>query len=1129
MDAEMGRPKRSNEPTLTPTSKRSKTLLASGEYLTLDQARSLNKKMKEIKLLTERRPVSSDNVPRPKSNLAEKLDGLLAQVSNLVSEEALKQPLNIFLWGKASAGKSTVFNTLARSQLVNNKVGLAGANTVVCTCVRLLPSLGENRSAPADVKHLYFQTQDEISSACNVLKDEQIAPTDIPILLQAITSATDIHTADAETLARIIDAATRELHQLQLVTSNDDLLAAIGIHLNKFAQLKGSTAGSSESCKQELERMQIALVKYDQAELYTTGFNVEVRIWDTPGNDDLSCWTRARAAWLLQEQADAIFYVAKAERLMENFRPTLNGSEGRFAAESYPAVVFIANSLCYDELEVPAHLKHDSLLRREGAGRSQRDRPEPGRDVVAKLFNDAFGDLDFASALKGQDRASVMNEIQRNLFFFHNYKDRPQETLGWCSDVLPELTQVITHYHLWKTLSLSSTWASYMSKTFTKIELSSLLKKHPSFLATSEIMPKVKRFLTSRLLILPPRALWIPVIENFGEDIDNNQLGPEEAISAFVHRVREFYEKRTSMLLFFALQILIFEQTFPDNKQDELFAQFSEDNSLPSEPSGDLLEQLESPQKPHQHTKAVKLAFLSSKSRVSGLFTQWEDNARVAALKIPGNSGIDQEDTFLTSLEDVLFDSNLFVIPKASRKRGNKKQRTHAELVEELVAAATDLMDPATPIKQKVAEQPEFKKVKELGDDIKKLAQAVQHPLASQASKALITLQVDQKVMVPLQDPTRLDKAIESSPLTHSNAKKSREMLKMPSLQSNLTFDCVFNIHKATTPPQQFEAAISSETNVVYEVLPNALHRGAGVIVTIRGEPSGVSSGTHLHVQIHAEVLERLTKLFVAMRSGQKKHCIYPVFVPTKGRHGGPIEEFKPRAGRKPLKEPFAADFSMTAPVLEPEVETVVFVVCEGVAASGSAESTLYAEKVLRAKGILTEIPASDRGIGFARQMIVMLRKVLAQALQENPREDIAPFDFFFMIDDDLKSVRVYDKHLFLMRSCSLSYALVHLQKIMMSEIAEIDERKRYFDAITDPCDSIEEPIKDAAHAFFSKAFTERFFPNAQVSVVSRAMSEFTMLLRDHAQRLVERSDHTKSVFAKGECVSVPAYGQIGR
>jgi len=174
---------------------------------------------------------------------------------------------------------------------------------------------------------------------------------------------------------------------------------------------------------------------------------------------------------------------------------------------------------------------------------------------------------------------------------------------------------------------------------------------------------------------------------------------------------------------------------------------------------------------------------------------------------------------------------------------------------------------------------------------------------------------------------------------------------------------------------------------------------------------------------------------------------IYPIFIPSKGRHGE-IPEGKKAGFLAHLPISSEGSFEPKENKSRQNVRgdsntlkagrTLLYLFVE----EQELDSYMKGFENFRSDHlILVVIPGRNRGVGFARQMILLLQQFFAHHLKKNKS---LSFDYFFILDDDLVKVEVYDRDHHAMRQCSLELALSFAQDVLLKELNRRDNRLKH-------------------------------------------------------------------------------------
>ena len=157
---------------------------------------------------------------------------------------------------------------------------------------------------------------------------------------------------------------------------------------------------------------------------------------------------------------------------------------------------------------------------------------------------------------------------------------------------------------------------------------------------------------------------------------------------------------------------------------------------------------------------------------------------------------------------------------------------------------------------------------------------------------------------------------------------------------------------------------------------------------------------------------------------------------------------------------------------------------------------------------ILVSIPGKDRGVGFARQMILMLQQGLEKLLLSRGTS----FDFFYMLDDDLQDVRVYDRSILQKRQCSLSFAMEKMEAVLLDEIKRADRRLSYLKLLEDNTNlSNDDYIQKKELQKMLESFLMSYFESSPSK--DKEIDKFTIEFKRSIEDIVKASDQPRSLF----------------
>jgi len=169
---------------------------------------------------------------------------------------------------------------------------------------------------------------------------------------------------------------------------------------------------------------------------------------------------------------------------------------------------------------------------------------------------------------------------------------------------------------------------------------------------------------------------------------------------------------------------------------------------------------------------------------------------------------------------------------------------------------------------------------------------------------------------------------------------------------------------------------------------------------------------------------------------------VVPVFIPTKGRSDESIRQNN-NAYANLLCHPFSQP---SRPSLSSETAVVFAVVEEHELIHYVRSFGHHAHSSL----VFVSTPGGTRGVAFARSMIVMVQQALRYLLQLH-KEPSKPFDYYWMIDDDIKNAYVHNKLVpGLYMPCRLEDVLKFGQHTLQHEVSKVINHEQFEEAVKD-------------------------------------------------------------------------------
>jgi len=206
--------------------------------------------------------------------------------------------------------------------------------------------------------------------------------------------------------------------------------------------------------------------------------------------------------------------------------------------------------------------------------------------------------------------------------------------------------------------------------------------------------------------------------------------------------------------------------------------------------------------------------------------------------------------------------------------------------------------------------------------------------------------------------------------------------------------------------------------------------------------------------------------------SGDKRDSLYPIFIISKDRYHTDEPGFlahipiylepddkdafhnsfqsNPQRGKKTeyiRREPWNT--------LEEQTPALIFLLVE------EQERELYQKMIQRFKLdknesqtlILVSIPGKNRGIGFARTMVMLLQRTIEAKIPIR-------FPFFYLLDDNIHQFRIFNLHTSQMEPCTATVALAFLQQAFEDHIKGADLTPKFLNSFSSNSRPQEEPLK---------------------------------------------------------------------